>query len=259
MPANTTAKIDEVSLNKAKTKILLAVTRTKEYADRIDDEAETISKALQNVTEAYYERAIDAIADMAEGGMSGASSPMGGRSFETPEGRSVNVQFKNDSLSSSWLEEKQHRASGDWKPRKFKDGHRSSRGRSYGPDHFWLDTRKLGNALGRYRGRGGVTVKPRIQRRRGGIFEITFRIALKGLPSRYLDLAIRRSLIQGAGGPDRASAILELQASHAPQSNRPQGVGRGYWPEFHRPTMRPIAQRLGRALKTQLKKIINRR
>lgn len=259
MAANTTATIDPVSLNKARTKILLAVTRSKEYADRIDAEAETISRALQNVTEAYYERTIDAIADMAEGGMSGATSPMGERSFETPEGKAVNVRFKGKPLSKSWLEEKTRRSSSTWQPRKYADGRRSSRGRSFGPDSFWLDTRKLGNALGRYRGKGGVTVTSRITGGRRSDFKITFRIALKGLPSRYLDLAIRRSLIQGAGGPDRASAILEFPASYAMKTSRPQGVGRGYVPERRRPTMRPIAQRLGRALKKQLIKIINRR
>lgn len=253
---NTTATIDQNSLRLARSKIVLAVTRTREYADRIDAEAAEISGRLQNVTEAYYERAIDAIADIAEGGIFPAEAPMGTRPFETPEGKPVSVKFKGKPLSKDWLENKQSRVG---QRRKFKDGRKPKRGKSYGPHSFWLDERKLGPALGKNRGNGIVIVTSKITGGKRSDFKITFRIALKGLPSRYLDLAIRRSLVQGAGGPDRASAILEFSDSHATKSANPTGVGRGFWPEVLRPTMRPIAQRLGRALKKQLIKIINRR
>jgi hypothetical protein len=259
MAAKSSAKIDQNSLRLAKSKILLAVTRGREYADRIDQEAATISERLEQVTSAYYEKAIDAVADIAEAGMSGAETAMGTRAFETPEGAPVKVQFKGDALSQSWLEDKRGRAYGGGKRRKFKDGRKPKKGLSFGAGRFWLDERKLGPALAKNRGLGIVTVTPKITGGRRSDFKITFRIALKGLPSRYLDLAIRRSLVQGAGGPDRASAILEFSDSHATKTSRPTGVGRGFWPEVRRPTMRPIAQRLGRALKKQLLKIINRR
>jgi hypothetical protein len=259
MAAKSSAKIDENSLRLAQGKILLAVTRTKEYADRIDSEAAEISGRLEQTTSAYYERAIDLIADMAEAGMSGAHEAMGSRPIETPEGATIKVQLKGKKLSKSWLDDKESRAYGGGRRRKFKDGRKPKRGASFGAGRFWLDERKLGPKLALNRGLGTVTVTSKITGGRRVDFKITFRIALKGLPSRYLDLAIRRSLVQGAGGPDRASAILEFSDSHATKSSRPTGVGRGFWPEVRRPTMRPIAQRLGRALKKQLLKIINRR
>lgn len=263
------AKVDPNSLRIAQSKIVLAVTFSKEYKAIVGEEADRIGRNLKEVAEDYYSTALNNIANVVDGGLRPATAPLGTRRFEAPGEKgteTVEVELGkygkprrgkmlgNEPLSKSWLREKKLRSMGNWKPR-----FGSSRKKSVGPNDFWRDTRKLGAKFEPYRDMGKAIVLSRIVNRRGGISEITFRIALNKLPSRYLDLAIRRSLIQGAGGPDRATAILDFSASHAVTSSRPTGVRRGFWPEVWRPTMRPIAQRLGRALKKQLIKTINRR
>lgn len=233
------------------TKSTLYVSKLKQWADRKADKAAAVATL-------HYEGAIAEIGELLDDGVAGGAVARSSLNISTPSNGRVAVQVKWAALNAGWLAEKNSRSRGGKGGRGKRGG--KGRGKSIGAGRFWLDEGKLSRAFRTgIRGKGTVSVVPVLREKRGGDFEITFEFRFEKLPARYLDRAIRRSLLRGATGLGGGLGLIDIPDSELTTAGKPRGLARGGWPEMMRPLMRPIAQRLGRAMQQQILKSLRRR
>lgn len=224
--------------------------------------AEKKRQAIELDATMHYQSAINAIDDILTDGHAGAAAPVSRIYADSPTGVSLPVAVKWNSLSSKWLKNKAFRSKPGYAPKRMRNGTRAERprGRSFGAHAFWLDERKLSHAFKQQVvGRGKANATYRMKEIKGGDFELVFDVRFDKLPARYLDRAIRRALIKGAGELGNASVLgSDFSTSDLTQTSHPRGLARGGWAEALRPTMAPISRRLGRAMKEQILRSIAR-
>lgn len=255
--ARTTAKVTELKIDHQA--ILAKVTASGQYVSKIRAFAERRAGAMERVAEEHYQGAIKEIQDLLEDGISGAAAPMSRLFIETPANGRVAVGVNWAPLHPRWLSSKANRSRPGYTPTRGSVRSKHPKGRSYGANSFWLDEKKFLSAYrSRVSGQGTVSVDLRMREMKGGSFELRLELRLNKLPARYLDRAIRRSLIKGAGGTGSLGGLIEIPRSELTSSTNSRGLARGGWPEQMRPLMRPIAQRLGRAMQKQILKTLNR-
>lgn len=246
------------SLDQLKDVIRAKVTGSTVYVSKLRKLAEKKAKVMEEVIVRNYNLAIAEIDEVVADGHTGAQSHVS--RLNTSVG-SVPVNWQP--LSHRWLLDKRLR-SGKGKRTinrnraAYGSGTTGRRGRSYGPDMFWLDQKKFSTAFKAYLNKGDAQVEVRMKELKDGTFQVTFNARLSKLPARYLDRAIRRSLMQGAEGVGH-HGLRDFDASELVTASVPRGIARGMWPEAIRPTMRPIAQRIGRAMKEQIIRSLNGR
>lgn len=234
-------QIDEAGL-------LKAIVRSKSYGDEMHRRAVAKSSELQKIGSAYYQATLDGASQLFQQGAAGADSGRQRLSVRLPSGRNAHVGVEWHALSKKWRKDKLRRGRRGY----------SGPNPSYGAGKFWLDTGALREAFaGWVPGRGIViAVKPRIRLLGGKDHQITYTLEFKKLPVRFLDAALRRALVLGAVAGRRVIEVEEMPKL----ANMPRrGLYRGFWPEALRPTMRPLAMRLGRAMQEQILKSLRRR
>lgn len=251
--AKGSSKVTEFKVDR--NALLAKITRSTQYVSKLRQFAERRAAAMQATAEEHYQGAIAEIGELLEDGVGGAATPLSRLFVDSPANGRVAVAVQWSPLHSNWLKEKRNRSIAT-----FRSKGRHPRGKSFGPNQFWLDERKFVSAYrNRILGKGAASVDLRMREMRGGDFELRFELRLDKLPARYLDRAIRRSLMRGAGGSGRNFGLIDIPESELTSASKPRGLARGGWPEQMRPLMRPIAQRLGRAMKQQILKTLNRR
>ncbi len=247
------------SLDQLKDVIRAKVTGSTVYVSKLRKLAEKKAKVMEEVIVRNYNLAISEIDEIVADGHTGGQSHIS--RLNTSVG-TVPVSWKP--LTHRWLLDKRLR-SGTGKRKinrnraAYGSGTTGRRGRSYGPDMFWLDQRKFSTAFKAYLNKGDAKVEVKLKELKDGTFEVKFNARLSKLPASYLDRAIRRSLMQGAEGAGSLGGLLDFNASELVTASVPRGIARGMWPEAIRPTMRPIAQRIGRAMKEQIIRSLNGR
>lgn len=251
------------NLKGLKDEILAKVTASTQYVSELKPFLNDRMFDVEIVAEDHYNRTLEVIEDMLRDGAGRGS--VGHTALQTIEGR-VNIPRGWLPLSKSWLHDKKRRSKPGYTPNKnMRRGKAAAgtpgrvRGRSYGADRFWLDEKKFYNAFkSSVLGRGKVDVEYTMKEMRDGTYAVEYRLVLGNLPAGYLNQAIRRSLILGTVGAG-SGGMVDLPKSMLTKSRNPRGLARGGWPEYHQPLMRPIAQRLGRAMKQQILKSLARR
>lgn len=261
--ARKTAVAKITNLEQVKDRVLAKVTASTLYVRKLDEELHKRAELADAVAGEHYENVLRQIHD--EVLLEGVSPATSGRTqltVKSPEGP-AGVQLNWSPLSKRWLANKRYRAGAGYKfnPNRATRGTIGAvRGRSYGPNAFWLDERKLARAFkSSVMGKGKARVYYTRTELTNGDYAVEFVVTFNRLPARYLDVAIRRSLLRGATGMGSLGGLVDLPISLLPTGDRARGIYRGGWPEYHRPMMRPIAQRLGRAMKVQILKSLNRR
>lgn len=201
---------------------------------------------LEVVGTNFYQAALDATQQILNDGVQGAAQPRKALRVRLPGGRKVQVDVAWRPLSPAWRINKQERAKGAY----------SGKLRSIGPRVFWLDTGELRTAFaGWVPGKAGMAKsKPRIKQLSNGDFQIDHPLAFKKLSPAFLDQALRRALIAGAAAGRRGAMPEPLR-----RTSRRDGLYRAFLTEVRRPTMRPLAIRLGKAMQEQMIKILRRR
>lgn len=250
------------NLKGLKDEILAKVTASSLYVKKLKPFLDDRMFDVEITAENHYNRTLEVIEDSLKDGA--ARGSMGHSSIETIEGR-VTLKPGWRPLSKSWLKDKKRRSKPGYTPNKnMRRGKAMGspgrvRGRSFGADRHWLDEKKFYNAFkSSVLGRGKVDVEYTMKEMRDGTYAVEYRLVLGNLPAGYLNQAIRRSLILGAEGAG-SGGLVDLPKSMLTKSRNPRGLARGGWPEYHQPLMRPIAQRLGRAMKQQILKSLARR
>lgn len=231
-----------------KSRLLAAIVRSPDYKKRIQEYADERIAELEQVAGAYYQAALEGVNALLQTGVKNGSQPHHQIKVKLPNGRITTVQVDWRALSAGWLAEKRDRSAAGYK----------AKNRSHGADLFWLDQGKLRAAFaGWMPGRAGVHVsRPKLTA--SGTYQrrIEYRISFNRLTPSFLDIVLRRALIAGASAGNGVVPTVQLVA----MSSRPQrGVWRAYQPEIWRPTMRPLAMRLGKAMQQQILKTLNRR
>lgn len=242
MPRSTaTLSIDKGAL-------LLAVTNSKAYNAALLKDAAERAEIMRRTAAAFYQATLDDTNGVFQSGVPGAEAARKQLRVALPNGNRVVVPVAWKPLTEKWRKSKRHRAG-----KNYKGKHRSE-----GAGLFWLDEGVLRTAFdGWIKGRGQVSAaKPRIRRLQGGQNQITYALEFKKLPVGFLDVALRRALLRGAIAGRSESALEDLPI---PASVPRRGVWRAAWPEAYRPTMRPLAMRLGRAMQEQILKSLRRR
>lgn len=231
-----------------KNALLSAVVRTKGYGDALLKHAAQQQAELQQIGSAYYQATLDGANQLFQDGVPNAAQPRKTLLTQLPSGKQARVDVAWKALSKGWRTNKSRRSRRNYK----------GPNPSVGAGLFWLDTGKLRSEFGGWiPGRGQATAKkPHIRFHINGQHEITYVLGFKKLPVRFLDAALRRALIEGAVAGRRGSALEDLpRIANTPR----RGVYRAFWPEAYRPTMRPLAMRLGRAMQEQILKSLRRR
>lgn len=241
------AKANVVRLQINKDKLLGVMLRDKGLLAAVTARAVARQKELEAIGASFYEATLRATGGLFESGVQGGEGSRQQIRVTLPSGANAQVNVAWDPLAASWLKDKKRRGN-----KKYVGPHKS-----YGPDKFWLDTGQLRAAFaGWLPGKGKVTPsKPRIRLasdRHG--FLVSHPIAFKKLSPGFLDAALRRALIAGAVAGRRGAALEALR-----RSSKRGGLYRAIVPEGYRPTMRPLAMRLGRAMQEQILKTLRRR
>lgn len=240
--------------------IKASVVSSEQYMSVIRKHAEKKRQELELEASSHFKATLLAIDDLLLEGHSGARAPVSKLQVDSPTGVDLTVPVKWGPLSKRWLQNKKFRSKPGYTPnparRRGSTGF--SKGRSFGANSFWLDERKLSHAFSRMiAGRGKadvtVTVSDKSRNKKIGGVELKFNVRLNKLPAAYLDRAIRRAMIQGAGELGDATGLgVHFLDSELTTSSNPTGLARGGWAEALRPTMAPISRRLGRAMKAQI-------
>lgn len=201
---------------------------------------------LEVVGTNFYQAALGATQDILNEGIQGAAQPRKQLRVRVPGGRKVQVSVAWRPLSPAWRLNKQERAQTSY----------GGKLRSLGPRVFWLDTGELRSAFaGWLPGKAGMhKAKPKIRQLSNGDFEITHPLDFRKLSPAFLDQALRRALIVGAAAGRRGAMPEPLS-----RTSKREGVYRAFLTEVRRPTMRPLAIRLGREMQDQFIKILRRR
>jgi hypothetical protein len=225
--------------------LLAAITRSKGYETALHKRAVERQAELQQVASAFYQGALNAASQVFQEGATGADSGRVRLKAAGPYGKNVQANVAWKPLSKRWRKEKARRAAANYE----------GADKSLGPHLFWLDTGLLrATFAGWIPGKGKATVgKPNIRTLAKGKTQVTYAIGFKKLPIGFLDTALRRALIEGA----HAGRDATLVPMH--RAKRKEGLYRAFWAEELRPTMRPLAMRLGRAMQEQILKILRRR
>lgn len=220
-----------------KDKLLAKITRTTVWVSKLRELADRRAAEAERVANEYYDGAIAAIEDQLVEGVTGARAYRRSLTVKGPDGV-VGVRVRWKPLASSWIKRKQAQGSA-------------------GASSFWLYKGRMHRAFrSGVKGKGKAQVTVRMKELRNGDFELVFVTRFNPLPARYLDRAIRRSLLRGAQGDGGNDELLFLPDSELTSAFKPRGLARGSWPEVKRPLMRPVAQRLGRAMKDRILKSI---
>jgi hypothetical protein len=241
------AKANVIRLQIDKEKLLGVVLRDKGMLAAVTARAVARQKELEAIGASFYSATLKATGGLLESGVQGADKPRQQIRVPLPNGASAQVNVAWNPLTARWLKDKARRGR-----KKYAGPHKS-----YGPGMFWLDTGQLRTAFaGWLPGKGKVTPsKPRIRLASGRDgFLVSHPIAFKKLSPGFLDQALRRALIAGAVAGRRGAALEALR-----RSSKRGGLYRAIVPEGYRPTMRPLAMRLGRAMQEQILKTLRRR
>lgn len=242
MPRSTaTLSIDKGAL-------LAAVTNSKAYNVALLKDAAVRSEIVRRTAAAFYQATLDDTNQVFQSGVPGAKAARKQLRVALPNGSRVVVPVAWHPLSKRWRDSKRYRAGKNY----------TGKQRSVGAGLFWLDEGVLRTVFdGWVQGRGQVSAaKPRIRRLQSDQNLITYALEFKELPVGFLDVALRRALLRGATAGRSTSALERLPI---PASLPRRGVWRAAWPEAYRPTMRPLAMRLGRAMQEQILKSLKRR
>jgi hypothetical protein len=236
-----------VSLQINEKKLLAAVLRTKDMLAAVTERAVRQQAELEAVGTAFYQATLRATGELFQSGVQGASGTRQQLRVPLPSGGSAQVNVAWNPLTARWLKDKARRGG-----KKYAGPHKS-----YGAGMFWLDTGQLRTAFAAWLpGKAKVTPsKPRIRLLSDGKgFQVSHPIAFRKLSPGFLDQALRRALIAGAVAGRRGAALEALR-----RSSKRGGLYRAIVPEGYRPTMRPLAMRLGRAMQEQILKTLRRR
>lgn len=204
---------------------------------------------LEVVGTNFYQAALDATQQLLNEGLPNNAQPRSQFQVSNPYlpgGRRMQIVVDWAALSKSWRESKHKRAQRGY----------AGLGRSIGPTVFWLDTGTLRTAFAAWApGKARmVHSKPIIRQLSNGDFQVDHPLAFKKLTPAFLDRALRRALIEGAAA-GRRGVVLEPLG----RTNKRDGVYRAFLNEGRRPLMRPLANRLGKAMQEQMTKLLRRR
>lgn len=197
----------------------------------------------------FYQAAVGATQSLLKEGIPGNTQPRSQFRVSNPYlpgGRRIQVAVDWKALSQAWRENKRERAT---------SGYRGKL-RSVGPTVFWLDTGTLHAAFAAWApGKARMNKsKPIIRSLGNGDFQVDHPLVFKKLSPAFLDQALRRALIAGAAA-GRRGVVLEPLG----RTNKRDGVYRAFLNEGRRPLMRPLANRLGKAMQEQMTKLLRRR
>lgn len=197
----------------------------------------------------FYQAAVDATQKLLNEGIPGNTQPRSQFLVSNPYlpgGRRMQVAVDWKALSKPWRESKHKRAQRGY----------AGLGRSIGPTVFWLDTGTLHAAFAAWApGKARMSKsKPIIRQLSNGDFQVDHPLVFKKLSPAFLDQALRRALIAGAAA-GRRGVVLEPLG----RTNKRDGVYRAFLNEGRRPLMRPLANRLGKAMQEQMIKLLRRR
>jgi hypothetical protein len=222
------------------------VMRHKGVLKAVTERALDRQHSLEVIGTNFYQAALADTQRILNDGVQGANQPRKQLRVRLPGGRNVQVAVDWKPLSMAWRENKRERALGAY----------NGKLRSIGPRVFWLDTGELRTAFaGWVPGKAGMTKsKPRIRHLGNGDFQIDHPLVFKKLSPAFLDQALRRALIAGAAAGRRGATPEPLR-----RTSQRGGIYRAFLTEVRRPTMRPLAIRLGKAMQEQMIKILRRR
>lgn len=241
------AKASVVHLQINKQKLLGVLLRDKGMLAAVTARAVARQQELEGISEAFYQATLRATNGLFDSGVKGAEDGRQQIRVPLPNGGNAQVKVAWEPLTARWLKDKARRGN-----KKYAGPHPS-----HGAGMFWLDTGQLRTAFaGWFPGKAKVTPsKPRIRLASGRDgFLISHPIAFKKLSPGFLDAALRRALIAGAVAGRRDAALEALR-----RSSKRGGLYRAIVPEGYRPTLRPLAMRLGRAMQEQILKTLRRR
>ena len=244
MANNTT-----VSFELNKDALLAVVLKHKGTLKAVQTRAEGKQHFLEVIGTNFYQAAVDATQELLNEGIPGNAQPHSRLLVNNPYrpgGQRMQVAVNWKALSQSWRENKRERA------------HSGYRGklRSVGPKAFWLDTGTLRAAFAAWApGKARMSKsKPIIRQLSNGDFRVDHPLAFKRLSPAFLDQALRRALIAGAAA-GRRGVVLEPFT----RSVKSGDLYRAVLNEGRRPLMRPLANRLGKAMQEQMIKLLRRR
>ena len=237
-----------VSLEANKGKLLAMITGSPQYNEALLRDAAERNERMRQIAESYYQAALAETARLFVAGVPRGNQGRRQIKVRLPGGANAVVSVNWKPLTERWLKSKQRRSRQDY----------SGKHPSKGAGLFWLDEGKLSEAFSSWIvGRGQVTAdKPRIRRLNAKESLVTLSLSFKKLPVGFLDEALRRALLQGTDG---GGNVIGQEGLTIPAANTHRGVWRAAWPEYRRPTMRPLAARLGRSMQEQLLKSLKRR
>lgn len=226
--------------------LLKAITSSKGYGDALLKRANERQTELERVATAFYDATLKGANKVFQDGVLGADKSRKQLKVALPNGRNVTVEVGWKALSQPWRKDKSKRGHARY----------AGRNKSYGAGKFWLDTGQLRQEFGGWIPGRAIVLhsKPHIRFHINGRHTIEHVLRFKELPVRFLDAALRRALIEGAVAEGRVSEWQDM-----PITSHTRGVYRAFWAEAYRPTMRPLASRLGRAMQEQILKTLRRR
>lgn len=215
----------------------------------ITERAEDKQRGLEVIGTNFYQAAVDATQKFLNEGIPGNDQPRNRLLVSNPNlpgGKRMAVTVGWKALSLAWRDNKRERSRGNY----------GGKLRSIGPKVFWLDTGTLHAAFAEWAPGKARTIrsKPIIRMLSNGYFQVDHPIAFKKLSPAFLDQALRRALIAGAAA-GRRGVVLEPLG----RTSKRDGVYRAFLNEGRRPLMRPLANRLGKAMQEQMTKLLRRR